>query len=138
MAIPSGSERGKKLIDLLASACFHCDIDHSISQVYAVVGTVVERVDDIGTVFCDELREVGKCAGLVEQVEDGVSGLLANEVSGPALAEALIRALSDPSLRERLGKSARVRVQREFTEELFIERHRNLYEEVLGAWRPCA
>jgi glycosyltransferase involved in cell wall biosynthesis len=74
--------------------------------------------------------------GVVEQVEDGVSGLLAGEISGPALAEALGLALSDPTLRARLGASARVRAQREFAENIFIERYRKLYEEVLRTWRP--
>jgi len=76
--------------------------------------------------------------GVIEQVEDGVSGLLAREISGPALAEVLARALSDPALRARLGESARARVEREFTENIFIERHRRMYEEVLRSWRPSA
>jgi len=69
--------------------------------------------------------------GVIEQVEDGVSGLLAREISGAALSEALARALSDPPLRMRLGESARLRAQRDFTENIFIERYRNLYKEVL-------
>jgi glycosyltransferase involved in cell wall biosynthesis len=76
--------------------------------------------------------------GVVEQVEDGVSGLLAKEISGPALAEVLARALSDPPLRARLGESARGRVEREFSENIFVERHRNLYEEVLRSWHSSA
>ena len=71
--------------------------------------------------------------GVVEQIEDGVSGLLARDISGPALAEALARALGDSALRSRLGIAARERVMREFTEDVFIERHRELYEEVLRA-----
>ena len=76
--------------------------------------------------------------GVVEQVADGVSGLLAREISGPALSEALARALADPSLRISLGESARIRAKAEFTEDIFIEHYRNLYEDVLRSWRPSA
>jgi glycosyltransferase involved in cell wall biosynthesis len=71
--------------------------------------------------------------GVVEQIEDGVTGLLAADISGPALGAALKRALSDPVLCRRMGGAARERVTRDFDEALFLERHRQLYAEVLGA-----
>jgi len=71
--------------------------------------------------------------GVVEQIEHGVSGLLAREISGAALSEMLLQALTDRGRRERLGRTAKERVEREFSEEVFFTRHRNLYAEVLAA-----
>lgn len=66
--------------------------------------------------------------GIVEQIADKVAGLLARDISAPALADVLTRALADASLRARLAAAARAR---DFSEQHFIERHRQLYEEVL-------
>ena len=70
--------------------------------------------------------------GVVEQIDDGLTGLLAREITGTALAEALDRALSDTPLRARLAKAARERSQREFNEATFLQRHRQIYNEVLA------
>jgi glycosyltransferase involved in cell wall biosynthesis len=86
-----------------------------------------------------EAMAAGSCVvatpsgGVVEQIDDRVSGLLAREISGEALAEALHLALADAPLRARLGQAARERCQHEFTEPAFFERHRLIYEEVLAA-----
>ncbi len=71
--------------------------------------------------------------GTVEQIEDNVTGLLAREITGAALAEVLNRALLDASLRRRLGEAARDRCHREFAETKFFEHHRRVYNEVLAA-----
>jgi glycosyltransferase involved in cell wall biosynthesis len=74
--------------------------------------------------------------GVVEQIEDGVSGVLAKEISGVSLGSALAHALKDPELRKRVGKAARARAMQDFNEALFIESHRQVYAEVTEAWRP--
>jgi len=90
-----------------------------------------------------EAMAAGSCVvatptgGVVEQIEDGVSGILAEEISGPALGTVLLRALQDPDLRKRTGEAARSRAEREFNERDFLERHRLLYEEVMRDWRPA-
>jgi glycosyltransferase involved in cell wall biosynthesis len=66
--------------------------------------------------------------GVTEQIQDGVTGLLARDISGSALAAALARALADGALRRRLGQAAEAA---DFSEEAFVERHRRLYTEVL-------
>lgn len=71
--------------------------------------------------------------GVVEQIEHGVSGLLAREISGPALSEVLRQALDDRGLRARMARAAKERAEREFSEEVFFDRHRKLYAEVLAA-----
>ena len=74
--------------------------------------------------------------GVVEQIEDGVSGILAKEISGPALGAVLNRAITDPGLRKRVGDAARVRALGEFNEALFLARHRQLYTEIVKGWHP--
>ena len=76
--------------------------------------------------------------GVVEQIQDGISGVVADEISGPALGAALQRALADPTLRARTAEAARTRVSRDFNEALFVERHRQLYAGILNTWRPRA
>ena len=88
-----------------------------------------------------EAMAAGNCivatpaGGVVEQIEDGISGLLAADISGPALGAALLRALADPALCRKMGEAARERAQREYNETLFLERHRRLYAEVIDQWR---
>jgi glycosyltransferase involved in cell wall biosynthesis len=91
-----------------------------------------------------EAMAAGSCVvatptgGVVEQIADGETGVLAGEVSGRALGEALIRALADADLRQRIEFAAPSRVRREFGEDLFIERHRQLYAQIVETWRPPA
>ena len=60
--------------------------------------------------------------GVPEAVTDGVEGLLVPPGDPGALAEALARLLDDPPLRERLGRSARLRAEREFDQALMVDR----------------
>jgi glycosyltransferase involved in cell wall biosynthesis len=69
--------------------------------------------------------------GVVEQVQDRTSGLLACAISGEALGEALRVALGDEELRIRLGRAARQRVIENFTEERMIARYLELYRDVI-------
>jgi glycosyltransferase involved in cell wall biosynthesis len=67
--------------------------------------------------------------GMVDMVEDGVSGLLVAPGDSTALAAALHRLLADPPLRERLGVGGRERV-RQFTASSVAARVENVYREV--------
>lgn len=69
--------------------------------------------------------------GVLEQIEDGQTGLIARDFSGAGLAVRLEEALGDPALRARLGAAARVRATDEFSESVMIERHLKLYAELL-------
>jgi len=83
-----------------------------------------------------EAMAAGSCVvatpsgGVKEQVEDGVTGVLAADISGPALAKALRRAVDDKPLRKRAGEAACMRAAQDFSEALFLERHRQLYDRV--------
>lgn len=62
-----------------------------------------------------EVPVVGfRSTGVVDAVQDGVTGILVNQGDVDALVKALIRYLSDPVLRLKHGKAARERVVRDF------------------------
>ena len=67
--------------------------------------------------------------GLVEAVEDGVTGLLAaNHPS--AFAAAVERLEGDPGLARRMGEAGRLRVSREFSVDRMVEGTIGVYEKV--------
>jgi glycosyltransferase involved in cell wall biosynthesis len=59
---------------------------------------------------------------LRDYVEDGVDALLVPPEDPGAMREAIVRVLSDRVLAERLGASARARVEREHTTRRFAAR----------------
>jgi len=69
--------------------------------------------------------------GLVDAVEDGVTGLLVPPGDTPALRAAVERLLGDAELRARLGAAAREKAQRELSFDVAAERLRAVYEEAL-------
>lgn len=66
-----------------------------------------------------------------EVVEDGVSGLTAAPEQTDALADAMIRLLQNPELRQRLGQGARQRVMERFDTEIVVRQNVALYESVV-------
>jgi glycosyltransferase involved in cell wall biosynthesis len=67
--------------------------------------------------------------GMVDMVEDGVSGLLVPPSDVTALADALRRLISDRGLRDRLGAGARTRVA-QFTASSVTSRIEDVYRKV--------
>ena len=59
----------------------------------------------------------GRAGGVVDVIEDGRTGLLVDPTSPDEIAAAAVRLLTDEELAARLGKAARVRVEREFRYE---------------------
>jgi glycosyltransferase involved in cell wall biosynthesis len=73
--------------------------------------------------------------GLTEIVSDGVEGyVVPNGVHEP-LGEALRRLARDPNLRAAMGEAGRVRVQREFTVQIFAERTVEAYRRAIAIHR---
>ena len=70
--------------------------------------------------------------GVLEQIEDRVSGLLAESFQPEDLAKALAFALEHPDEVRTFSVSARRRVAAEFSEKAMIDRHIALYQEILG------
>jgi glycosyltransferase involved in cell wall biosynthesis len=73
-----------------------------------------------------------RTGGMVDMVEDGISGILVPPGDSWALAEAMRRLLGDPELRALLGKAGRERV-RQFTASSVADRIENVYQEVTAA-----
>jgi len=57
----------------------------------------------------------GRIGGMMEVVEDGVTGILAEPGDAQSLRAALDRLLADPQLRERMGRAGRQRYLERFT-----------------------
>lgn len=76
--------------------------------------------------------------GCVDAVLDGVTGLLVPPRDAAALADALERYLSSPSLRAAHGEAGRRRVLLEFRREAIWEALADEYRELLAATRPGA
>jgi len=74
---------------------------------------------------------VGVRAGAVPSViDDGKDGLLVQFQDPRDMAQAIVKLLSSPTLRERLGKEGRAKVRSEYTWERVTERIRALYAQV--------
>ena len=70
--------------------------------------------------------------GITYTIADGVTGFLVPPRDPAALADRLEQLLTNPALRDQLGRAARERVEREFTWDRVVERTAALYGAVLG------
>lgn len=76
-------------------------------------------------------------AGVREQVEHGVNGLVVPPSAPLALADALETLLKDGELRSRMGQAGRDRVQRDFSTEAHVTAMVNLYQDLLPHPKPA-
>jgi hypothetical protein len=58
-----GGEGGEQFGDVLAAARLHGDVDGGVAEIDAVVGPIVEGVDDVGAVAGDDAGKVLQGAG---------------------------------------------------------------------------
>lgn len=70
--------------------------------------------------------------GISEIIEDRVNGILVPPGSVLALKEAIVEALNDKRLQERLGKNARGYIEDRHAPEKVIQKTLNVYEELLN------
>jgi colanic acid/amylovoran biosynthesis glycosyltransferase len=71
-------------------------------------------------------------AGIPEQIEDGVTGLLADERDVRGLTDALVALAGDPARRAAMGQAARAKMQREYSLAAHVARLEEIYTSVLG------
>lgn len=76
-----------------------------------------------------------RIAGVPEQVEDGVTGLLVEPGDPDGLADALERLIASPELRARMGAAGRQRVERLFSTRAYVRGVLDVYAELLGEAR---
>jgi sugar transferase (PEP-CTERM/EpsH1 system associated) len=72
-----------------------------------------------------------RVGGTAEVVIDGETGLLAPAGDDTAIASAILRLLTEPALRERMGDAGRQRARQMFSETTMVERYADLYEEMV-------
>jgi glycosyltransferase involved in cell wall biosynthesis len=70
--------------------------------------------------------------GVTEQIENGVTGLLAAEISGEALGSTLAEALVQPRIISEVAEAARRAVIDKFSEDQMIEEHLKVYRAIVG------
>jgi glycosyltransferase involved in cell wall biosynthesis len=70
--------------------------------------------------------------GIPEIVEDGLNGLLVPPRDHHALADAIVRALKNPAMRQQMGDAGLARVNQRFTVERMVERTAVVYERVVA------
>jgi len=75
-----------------------------------------------------------RIGGLTDIVADGESGYLVTPGNSTELAAATARLLADPALREKMGETGRIRVQR-FQESAVIPQYERLYADLLNQTR---
>jgi glycosyltransferase involved in cell wall biosynthesis len=81
---------------------------------------------------CEVPVVASDAGGLPEVVEDGVTGLVVPRGDVDALADALVRLLSDADLRRRMGREGRKRALRRFDWDHSAERFEALFREATG------
>lgn len=69
--------------------------------------------------------------GIVEIVDDGITGYLVPPKSPTALAQRIIELLSNETKRIEMGKTARGRVLKHFSIEQYVEKTKNVYDSLL-------
>jgi glycosyltransferase involved in cell wall biosynthesis len=67
-------------------------------------------------------------SGVTEQLENGATGVLATSMDGLDLGRALLSAVQNADLRRVLGEAARARISKEFSLDLMIKRHAQIYD----------
>ncbi|NEQ71104.1 MAG: glycosyltransferase [Symploca sp. SIO2D2] len=70
--------------------------------------------------------------GVLEQVEEGVSGLLSKDFTGESLFRVLGESLERRDMLRDIGIRARDRASAEFSEGVMVERHEKLFSEILS------
>jgi glycosyltransferase involved in cell wall biosynthesis len=81
-------------------------------------------------------KSVIGCAagGMLEVVEDGVSGLLAAPGDAASLLAAIETLVSDPELRKQMGQAARVRYEQRFTAAIMVRDVEDFLKDTEARW----
>ena len=69
--------------------------------------------------------------GIPELIEHNHTGILFNPQNGGELAESLEKLICDPTLRERLGRNARKRVEESFSRKTAVDNHIELFNRLI-------
>lgn len=81
---------------------------------------------------CGKPVVAGRSGGLVEAVQDGVTGILVDPLDLGAAAEAILSVIEDPALARRLGRAGRERVLARFTWSHMALEARRIFADAAG------
>jgi colanic acid/amylovoran biosynthesis glycosyltransferase len=70
--------------------------------------------------------------GIPEIIDDGVTGFLVAERDVATLAQRLASVASDANLRERMGRAARAKMEREYDNRRCVARLEEYYDEAIA------
>ena len=126
--------RALGLSDVVRLAGYRTDADALLAA--ADVACLSSREEGMGSVVLDAFAlgipvAATRAGGIPEVIVDGVTGLLAPVRNARALGDAIVRLLTDASLRERVRAAARARVM-DFSVERMTARTLAVYERVVG------
>jgi phosphatidylinositol alpha-1,6-mannosyltransferase len=101
------------------------------ADIFAMPSRMVEQdgsVEGFGIVFLEasacEIPVIGgNSGGISDAIADGSTGYIVDPANVEQLAGRIIELLSNPGLRERMGRAGRQRVVQEFSEERIAERY---------------
>ena len=113
--------------DEMAKHIGHCGIFVLPSRTEAMGRVLVEAM------AAGKPRIGANVGGIPTTIEHDVDGVLFEKENSQALAEQLDRLMSDPSLRERLGKNARLRYDADFSQEVYFRSLHKFYSQLLSS-----
>jgi colanic acid/amylovoran biosynthesis glycosyltransferase len=117
---------GKLDPDKVLETLHQCDIFFHASLSEGIANSVVEAMACGLPVVCTD------CGGMAEAIQGGVEGILTPTRDPDSAAQALIRLIDEPSLREKMGMAGRERVLNQFSIEIQANKFSELYELLLN------
>jgi len=113
----------------------HGELPQLLSRSAALIAPFID--EGLGLVaaeaqLCETPPVAFASGGLVDVIENNVSGLLVAPGDVDALAASCERIVEDPALRERLGKAGRVAALARFSPEGVAERYAQIYRDVVS------
>lgn len=114
-------------------------IDKEMPELYRLADVVVypsSTEEPFGLAMLEGMASgkpviVTDSGGMPEIIHNDINGYVVPKRNHEALAEKIIRLLSDDDLRERLGKTGREQVERMYTKEIYAKNIYKVYEDTL-------
>jgi N-acetyl-alpha-D-glucosaminyl L-malate synthase BshA len=85
---------------------------------------------------CEVPVIASRVGGLPEVIQDGVTGFICDPEDVEGMAAHGIRLLTDPALRQSIGRAAAAEVERRFCTSKVVPEYEKYYDEVLGGRAP--
>ncbi len=95
------------------------------------------KMEGFGIVFleaaaCGKPSIGGQSGGIPDAIVDGITGMLVDPLQEQAIADAVVRLLTDSELARRMGEEGRARVLKEFTADAATRKVESVTRELIG------